>query len=174
MKKIIFLLLPPLFFYSCSSLPFDLSQNSKWAGMIENARGSIKIISVSAERSGEWNALKNEITDLLPLFFSGESFRVVSSSVAADYSAEVKAREREYTDGWRTKRSLSVEVRIWEGDENAPLPLSTGRSLIQGKQTLSSSRTLSAMLGKAVKNAIRALPESAGISRGRSFSREAK
>ena len=159
MKKIIILFLLSLAFCGCSSLPFDTYGSSRWAGDIVNVLGSVRIISVSAERSGEWGALEKEARDLLPLLFSEESYRVVSHSAGADYSADIKLREREYADGWRTKRSLSVEVRLWKGDVIEPLPLSAGRSLIQGKQSLASSRTLSYMLRKAVRNAIRGLPE---------------
>ena len=140
----------------CSSLPFDPPENSGWTGTIERVRGSVRIVSVSAERSGEWGSLEKETRDLLPLLFSEESYRVVSGN--ADYSAEVNVREREYADGWRTKRSLSVEVRLWAGEGSEPLPLSAGRSLIQGKQSLASSKTLSDMLRKAVKNVVAGLP----------------
>ena len=148
----------PLFLGGCSSLPFDLSQDSRWAGVIKKEKGTVRLISVSAERSGEWSSLEKEITYLLPLLFSEESYRVVSASAAADYSAEVMVREREFADGWRTKRSLSAELRLWADNAYGPLPLSAGRSLVLGKQTLSSSRTLCSMLRKAVKNAVRALP----------------
>lgn len=141
---------------ACASFPFG----SSWARDGEKVRGTIRIVSVSAEKSGEWGALEKETSDVLPLIFSAEGYLVVHSSVSADYSAEVKVREREYPDGWQTKRSLSAEVRLWAGDGDCsePLPLSAGRAMIQGKQSFASSRTLNAMLQKAVKNAVRGLP----------------
>ena len=148
----IFSLLVPGLFSACASFPLDLPENSGWTGTIENPRGSVRIASVSAERTGEWSSLEKEISGLLPLLFSEESYRVVSGN--ADYSAEVHVREREYADGWRTKRSLSVEIRLWAGDASGPLPLSAGRSVRQGKQSFASSKTLSAMLRAAVKNAV--------------------
>ena len=149
----------------CSTLPLDSSENSSWSQSgIGKLRGTIRIISVSADKSGEWGSLEKEIADLLPLLFSEESYRVVPASEEADYCAEVKAREREYPVGWRTKRSLSVEVRLWRGNTSGPLPLSAGRSLIQGKQSLASSKTTSAMLRKAIKNAIRGLKNQAGFN----------
>ena len=172
MKRISVLFLLFLFFCSCSSLSFDSSQSSQWGRDIkkvrQNSKGTVRILSVSADRSGEWNSLEREALDLLPLLFSEKSYRVVSQSQAADYSAEVKLREREFADGWRTKRSLSAEVRIWAnnaaallaGDTFEPLPLSAGRSLIQGKKSLASSKTLTSMLRKAVRNAVRGLPGS--------------
>ena len=155
-----FLVFGFLVFGSCVS--FDSSESSSWAfGKEGNSRGTIRIISVSAEKSGEWGTLEKEISDLLPLLFSEEAYLVVSPSAQADYSAEVKVREREYPNGWQTRRSLSAEVRLWAGDGFAgqPLPLSAGRALNQGKQSFASSKTLSAMLRKAVKNAVRSLPQ---------------
>ena len=155
-----------LFFASCVS--FDFPESSFWAsGDGEEPRGTIRIISVSAEKPGEWGSLEKEMRDLLPLLFSEEAYRVVSPPVQADYSAEVKVREREYTDGWQTKRSLSAEVRLWAGKDSADgLPLSAGRALNQGKQSFASSKTLSSMLRKAVKNAVRGLPQTQNAGMG--------
>jgi len=157
------------FLGSCASLPFDSSESSSWAaGDAGKAKGSIRIISVSAEKTGEWGVLEKEIADLLPLLFSEEGYQAVSPASPADYSAEVKVREREYPDGWMTKRSLSAEVRLWagggEGPADRPLPLSAGRALNHGKQSFASSKTLSAMLRKAVKNAVRGLPSKAELA----------
>jgi hypothetical protein len=120
--------------------------------------GSVRIVSISAERPGDWGSLEKEISALLPLFFSREAFLVVPQEAQADYSADVRVREREYINGWQTRRSLTAEVMIWEGDSLGPLPLAAGRSVIQGKQSIASSKTLSAMLKKAVKSAVRGLP----------------
>ena len=139
---------------------FDSSESAFWTtGDGNNTRGTVRIISVSVERSGEWSSIEKEISDLLPLLFSEEAYLMVSPAATADYSAEVKVREREYPDGWETRRSLSAEVRLWPGDSffEKPLPLSAGRALNHGKQSLASSKTLCAMLRKAVKNAVQGL-----------------
>ena len=145
---------------SCSSFPVDIPTNTAWATKdMERARGTIRIISVSVERSGEWGSLEKEIRELLPLLFYEESYLVVSPSARADFTGEVVVREREYADGWRTRRSLSAELRLWAGEEFEPLPLSIGRSLIQGRQSLGSSKTLTNILRRVVRNAARGLPE---------------
>ena len=157
---------------SCISFSFDSKENSSWAAMEkENSgrgwQGTVRIVSVSAEKSGEWGSvspflLEKEMGDLLPLLFSEEAYLVVSPAAEADFYAEVKVREREYPDRWQTKRSLSAEVRLWsdaaEGSVSQPLPLSAGRALLNGKQSLASSKTLSSMLRKAVKSALQGLP----------------
>ena len=148
------------FLPGCSS--FNSSKDESWSsGEMKEIKGSVRIISVSVERSGEWSSLEKEINDLLPLLFSEESYLVVSPSCLSDYSATVKAREREYPDEWQMSRSLSVEIRLWaagETDGIEPLPLSAGRSIAHGTQSLASSGVLSDMLRKAVKNAVNGLP----------------
>ena len=153
------LILGSCFFGSCVS--FDFSKSSSWtAGNREKAMGTVRIISVSVEKSGEWGSLEKEVSDLLPLLFFEEGYVTVSPDMDAAYFVEVKVREREYPDGWKTQRSLSAEVRIWAGDDSSaqPLPLSAGQALNNGKQSFASSRTLSAMLRKAVGNAVSGLP----------------
>ena len=143
---------------SCVSI--DLPESSSWARGSEEPRGTIRIISVSAEKSGEWGALEKEISDLLPLLFSEKSYLVLSASPQADYAAEVKIREREYADGWQIKRSLSAEIRLWADDgsfQQLP-PLSAGRALNQGKKSFASSKTLSVMLRRAIGHAVYRLP----------------
>ena len=154
-RRVLFLFLALIvLFAGCSTF-----ENNAWDAVgAESSRGTIRITSVSADKSGEWGSLEKEINDLLPLLFREESYLVVSSSASADYSVEVKVREREFTDGWRTKRSLSVELRLWAAGDTGTLPLSAGRAIIQGKQSLASSKTLSSMLRTAVKNAVKGLP----------------
>ena len=144
-----------------SCLSFYPNGNSSWAtGNREDAKAAIQIISVSAEKSGEWGLLEKEISGLLPLLFFEEGYIAVSHDAQADIFAEVTVREREYIDGWKTRRSLSAEVRLWAREEfsGQPLPLSAGRALSNGRQSFASSGTLSVMLRKAVKNAVNGLP----------------
>ena len=145
-----------------SCVSFDYLESSSWAADRGKVRGTVRIVSVSADKPGEWGSLEKEINDLLPLLFFEEEYAVVSLSSRADYLAEVRVREREYPDGWKTVRSLSAEVRLWAGDGSAGqiLPLSAGRALNQGKQSFASSKTLSVMLRKAVRNAILGLEKS--------------
>ena len=166
-------------FGSCASVPVVSKTNSSWAvgkqGYTDPVwRGTIRVISVAADKSGAWTSVENETRDMLPLLLSEKAFLVVSSSSFSDYCAEVKVREREYPDRWQTKRSLSAEVRIWktsaqgdaQGSVDEPLPLSAGRSLSEGTHSFASSKVLSFMLRRAVRNAVRGLPANGGESLG--------
>jgi len=184
------LALSPAVLAGCVS--FDSSESSSWAaGKSEDLKGVVRIISVSVDKSGEYGGLENEVRDLLPLLFLEQGYMTVSSGgkMALSsgnfpdsgglpfYSANVKIREREYQDGWKTSRSLSAELRLWAADNGTneiapdaqPLPLSAGRALNNGKKSFSSSGTLSAMLRKAIKNAVGALPQ-----KGRNAGRESR
>jgi len=126
----------------------------------EKARGTIRIVSVSAEKPGDWGSLEREVRDLVPLLFFERGFVAVSPDGEYDYTATVTVREREYPKGWKTRSYLSAEVRIWAGDDyvSQPLPMSAGRALHNGKDSFISSSALSVMLRDAVKNAISGLP----------------
>ena len=157
MKKTGFLLLFVIFLASCVSFPFDSGESTSWAGK-ENWKGTVRVVSVTVDKSGEWGSLEREVNDLLPLLFSEEGYLAVSGSSASDFLAGITIREREYTDGWQTKHSLSAEVRIWKGGSDTCtddlLPMSAGRSLSNGRKSFSSSRTLTVLLRKACKNAL--------------------
>jgi hypothetical protein len=78
---------------------------------------------------------------------------------------DIRIREREYITKWQTRRSLSVEVRIWELGGNwvelsgleRQLPLAAGRAISAGDLSFSSSQTLGRMLSMAVKKAVKDL-----------------
>ena len=139
----------------------SFSDSSSWATKdLKEAAKSVQIISVFAEKPGEWGLLEKEVRDLLPLLFFERGYITVSPEHEPAYFAEVTVREREYLDKWKTRRFLSAEVRIWSSENftGQPLPMSTGQVLSEGKQTFASSQVLSDMLRKAVKNAVRGLP----------------
>ena len=147
---------------SCLSLSFDSSGNTAWSAVDSvKAKGTIRIASVSAEKTGEWGSIQREISALLPLLFMEESYLAVSENEEADYLAELNVREREYYSGWKTKRSLSVELRLWAPGGNSLLPISAGVALNNGNGSLASSQMLTVMLRRAVKNALSGLPSRA-------------
>ena len=158
-RLVLFLFLGAAVLAGCSSLPPDSRQDSSWrVKERRKIKGTIHIASVSADRYGEWGSLEKELKVLAPLFFLEYKYHAVSPSVPADFTAELTVREREYPRGWQTRRSLSAEVRIWKGDADGPLPVSAGRALITGKQSLASSKTLNRLFRKALKNAVRGIP----------------
>jgi hypothetical protein len=106
------------------------------------------------DKSAGWSSVEGELADLVPLMFLEQGYGFSFDGGKADYRADVHAFEREYVVGWRTRRSVSVELLLWE---EGGAPLAAGRALAIGNPTLSSSRDLSRLLKAALKKALGAL-----------------
>jgi hypothetical protein len=117
---------------------------------------SLSLTRVEADKTGGSVQTEKEIADLAPLLFYEHGFKMFDGNGKADYEAEIQVREREYISGWRTKRSLSAEVRIRSGSSPGRL-LAAGLVTAEGDESFSSSRTLRRMLSIAVRKAAAAL-----------------
>jgi hypothetical protein len=150
---------------SCGSLPFDYSRARSWTSGKEIA-GTVRILGTSVDRGGGWDSVERELAALVPLVLGEAGYRLAAENERADFVLDIKAREREYSSDWRTRRSLSMELRIWTEEPGASyeqrLPLAAGQVISTGNASLSSSETLSRMLQQAVKKALKALPREGG------------
>jgi hypothetical protein len=122
----------------------------------------VNLDTVLIDKPGNRLSLEREIRGMATLFLLDRGFLVAEEE--GNYTAEIQAREREYSQGWNTRRSLSLEIRFWRkgeegGSENRNTPLAAGRVTTQGERTLSSSKIVSRMLKAAVRKAVRALPK---------------
>jgi hypothetical protein len=158
----LFFVLPVLFFTSCSSLPF-LPRKSWSLTALKKKGPTVRLENVSVDKPGGWISIEDEMANLTPLLLLERGYLVSADPEKADYAAEVRAWEREYTQGWKTKRSVVMEVRLWpergpDAEEYRDTPLAAGRAVRQGKKSLVSSRTGGSMLKQALKRALRALP----------------
>jgi hypothetical protein len=126
--------------------------------------GTVWVAAVKADKTGGWSSVENEAAALLPLLFLEHRLKTAREREDADYVAELILREREFNRGWENKSSLAVELRLWStktdaGERETLVPLAAGQVLLQGEDSLSSSRTLGRLLRKAVKQAVRVLPK---------------
>ena len=156
---------------SCAALPCFQTENESWyTFQNEDQRqrkiiGNIKLTGVFVSRSGGWDSVQGEIKGLAPLLLWRHGLYAVSRLDKADYAADIRLYEREYISQWRTKRSLSLDVRIWAvppgtNDDfsfDEELPLAAGRVSGSGAISFSSSQTLSRMLSLAIKDAVKRL-----------------
>jgi hypothetical protein len=155
---------------SCESLPFNYSESRAWRR--GETVGTFRLVGVKVERSGSRDSIESELERLAPLVFGKRGYRITGEREKADYAVDIRANEREYSLDWRTKRSVSVEVRIWEDHETTPeaeepfpdqrLPLAVGQVIFVGSGTLSSSAVINRILGRAVKKALGALDAEKG------------
>ena len=145
------------FFISCDTMPSGYSGSESWS-MPDNAKtktkiwGTIKLAGVSVDRSGGWDSIEKEVTALAPLYFWKQGCRLAGPDDRADYTARISLREREYSLGWHTRRSLSVEVMVWAGTSpEESLPIAAGRVVAIGNRSFASSKTTSEMLSGAIE-----------------------
>jgi len=167
MKNIILIML--LIFTSCNSLPLNISSN-KFLAMNDNEEnikkenGTVKIIEVSVDRLGQWNSLEKEVAFLAPLYFWKYNLIPATPDDVVDYLAKINLREREFSVGWNTKRSLVMEVCLWANKGNLAmeeisnyLPLAAGRIVIIGDKSFLSSKITDKMLSMAIKKTVNSL-----------------
>jgi hypothetical protein len=141
---------------SCSSFDLPLVSGRGWTRR-KASRGTIRIGTIRADKSSEWNSLEREIEGLLPLLLLERGYMPTVDSTQRDVPLRIDAVviEREYLSGWLTRRSLSAEIRIWkDGDE---LPLAAGRAVLSGDRSLASTKVLSRLLRLALSKALAGL-----------------
>jgi hypothetical protein len=158
----------------CTSLPIPLGK--VWSASGE-ALGTVRIGIISVDKASGWNSIEGEIRGLMPLLLLEKGYRVSSEPSGAagktgdpagglaDYRMEVTAIEREYLSGWKTQRSISVEVRFWRnngepggpGDPENVQPLAAGRAMVSGNRSLASSRVLNWLLKMALSKALKGI-----------------
>jgi len=163
--KLILLCIPAILL-SCEALPINYSRSQSWLIPVahneqDKSWTTVTLLGVQVDRKGGWDSVEREVTDLVPLFFWNQGCRVVAVDEQPVYAADVQVREREFNQGWRTKRSLAVEVRIWDF-RDAPakvqkLPLAAGRVIASGERSLFSSETTGKMLSMAIEKAVKEL-----------------
>jgi len=171
MKKIIrifFIFSAAVILLSCEALPFNFTADQSW--LIENEQEktwtTMTVLGVQIERGGVWDSIEREAASLAPLYFWDQGCRVVSAEEGPQYAARILIRERDFTQGWSSKKSLSVEVRIWAYEDapvnDAPvadykLPAVMGRVVMTGDTSFSSSDTLGKLLSQAITQAVKQL-----------------
>ena len=166
-KIIIFSL--PVILLSCEALPINYSRGQSWHIPInepEKISTTLTIMGVQVDRTGGWDSIEKETAALAPLYFWNRGCKVVPAEERPVYAAAIQVREREFNLGWRTKRSLAVEVRIW-AYEDAPeagasvqdqkLPAAVGIVTAMGERSFSSSETTGRLLSKAIGKAAKKL-----------------
>jgi hypothetical protein len=160
-----------LLLFSCNTLPVVYLSGRSWfmpEGKQSGAHttwGTVRLLGISVDRSGGWDSVEKEVAALAPLYFWEQGYRLAGGGEAADFAADIQIREREYSRGWKTSRSLAVEVRMWsceegenvETDFTQRLPLAAGRLVSTGDMSFSSSKTTGRMVSGAIRKTVRRL-----------------
>ena len=162
---LLFLFVLTLLFVSCGSL--NLPYSKSWyasEGKIKRNKGAISLLSVQVDKAGARDSIEREIEGLAPLIFWENGYCWETDSILADYTVDIRAREREYSMQWKTKRSISLEVRIWDNGNffldstvtRQALPVAAGKVVVT-VGSLSSSQAVESLLSQAIKKAVRRL-----------------
>jgi hypothetical protein len=125
-------------------------------------KGTIHLDNISVYKTGNMASIEQEIQTLAPLLFYEYGLPVVVSEEKADYSADIQVHEREYQKDWKTRRSISLEVRILN---EKGLPVAVGQIIPKGI-TLSDAKDLKRVLKRGIARASRALK----VKKGADFS----
>jgi hypothetical protein len=169
MKKYFQILIISIFLavlLSCEALPVNYSTGRSWLISSDKSWTTLVILPVQVDRSGGWDSVEKETAALAPLYFWDRGCMVVAAEEAPSYAAQIQVREREFNVGWRTKKSLAVEVRIWDYDDATKngepftvqkLTAAVGRIIEIGNKSFSSSITTGSLLSKAIKKAVKRL-----------------
>lgn len=159
------------FFFACFSvwgslvflsgcLSLGTSPGNSWSSEDRTKiAGTLRLETVTVDKPVDKASVEKEIRGRAPLVFLKRGYLLVSEEETAQYRADIRAIEREYIAGWKTRRSLSMEVFIWKDEEGGwdPVPLASGRAAGTGQASLSSSPVTDRLLTTAVKRALGAL-----------------
>ena len=161
--KITALLLISLISVSCSVL--GSPSGFRWSPPSGKQLGIAELGTVRVDKNADWDSVEAEAGRLLPLLLAEAGYKQAVPAFpqqAKIFTVDVVLVEREYMENWKTRRSLSAEIFIWEGEKNdrkEKAPLAAGKALLSGRKSLSSSKTLYNLLKASLSNALRALPK---------------
>jgi hypothetical protein len=143
-----------VFCSSCAVFPPLFPVNEAWSSAGNFSKGTMAAGTIGVDSLTVWDSLEREITGLLPLLLIEKGYALPDAENTADFTADVSVIEREYMEGWKTTRSLSVEVRI-RNSEGAFL--AAGRAMLSGDKSFASSQVTNVLLRSALSKALFAL-----------------
>ncbi|MDR3160350.1 MAG: hypothetical protein LBU28_01905 [Spirochaetaceae bacterium] len=153
-SALLILALSGIFAASCVNIP---GSNAWSSGKLKAPRGTGRLGDVSVDKAMDWASVEGEIRRRLPLLFLERKYLFAPPDGEADFRVDVRAIEREYLSGWKTLRSLSMEVHIWREGDRTGTPLASGRAIQSGDVSLSSAEILDYLLREAAKMAFRGM-----------------
>jgi len=172
LRKFIILFLPALLL-SCRGLAVNYSDSQSWIvrekrieNRIKRNRPTLTLLSVQVDITGNRDSIEKETAALAPLYFWNNGCVVIPADEKPNYAAKINVREREISYGWRTKKSLAMEVHIWKFEDapgiGAPvherkLPVAVSRFITIGENSFSSSQITGNLLKKTISSAAKKL-----------------
>jgi hypothetical protein len=152
---------------ACSTYGITYENGRAWPGSREKngaeIQGTLRVGTIEVDKPGGSHSIEREINAILPLLFWEMGYVFEPPAGKADYVVDVFARVRDVAYGWKTKKSISLEVILWPlqsvsyaGSEDRKTPYAAGRSVIVGTAGLSVSGNMEKLLRKTAKKAVEA------------------
>jgi hypothetical protein len=176
MKKALFALLAALTVIvslsACQTYGITYGNGKAWPGSFTKKdaiiRGTLRTGTIDVDKPGGSYSIEREINAILPLLFWEMGYVFEPATGSTDYIVDVYARERDVQHGWKTKKSISLEVVLWPvqqvsyagavtgSDAGVQTPYAAGRTVIMGTAGLSVSGNMEKLLRKTAKKAVKA------------------
>jgi hypothetical protein len=137
---------------ACSSLTFVKGRS--WVPLTVAYPRSIAFAYPEVDRQTAAASIEAELARLAPLLFMDYGLPVAEEGRIADCIAEISAVEREYSVGWKTRRSTTLEIvlkRVAQAGGARSERIASSQAQARGTVCLSSSRDLYRLLDKAVR-----------------------
>lgn len=103
-------------------------------------------------------SIQEELHRVASLDVLRRGYQLALSEGEADYGLEFYAVERDFTQGWQNRRSVSLEVSLWRYPDDKgsaeKVLVAMGRSAMVGQGSLSSSLDMEELLRKALDMAL--------------------
>jgi hypothetical protein len=118
--------------------------------------------TIDVDKPGGGRSVEKEIEEILPLILSEQGFVVLRNKENADCIVDVFATERDFYSGWKTEKSVAIEVLLYSakresGSLNDETSFAVGRTVAQGRLGFSSSKNIEGLLRVSVKKLVRAI-----------------
>jgi hypothetical protein len=175
-KKTVFMLAAALtviiVLAACRTYGITYENGKAWPGIFTKKgaaiRGTLRIGTIDVDKPGGSYSIEREINAILPLLFWEMGYVFEPATGNADYVVDVYARERDVQHGWKTKKSISLEVILWPiqrvsyagavtgSDAGVQTPYAAGRTVLMGTAGLSISGNMESLLRKTAKKAVKA------------------
>jgi hypothetical protein len=152
---------------SCGSYGVTYENGKAWPGIFTKTggkiEGTLQLGTIEVDKPGGSYSVEREINAILPLVFWEMGYYFEPAAGDTNYVVDVYARERDVQYGWKTKKSISLEVMLWQvqsvryaGSENTKTPFAAGRTVIAGTAGLSVSGNMEKLLRKTTAKAVKA------------------
>lgn len=140
---------------SCAHFSGELAENRSWRDSGTEPILNVALARPRVECRTGGASIEDEIERLAPLLLRDRKIAVTTPEPATGYIVRIAAVERDIQNGWKTKRSISIDLslhRYGNPEDSGSVPLAASRIVASGSSaSLSSSSYLSSALSEGIR-----------------------